>query len=153
MKEEKGEGTGRIPLHLSKRYEESPFREQPSANPAQSSGRLSLQSLVPFLHQEVQFSSINMQIVLSVAVVLVALSVVAGTDETPVANEPSLSQKLEKFKQEVQTFVDRVGVETKETLHDIRHSEFGNRTRNWFSEKFRKLKEKFRTLFPREEAN
>ncbi|XP_060639681.2 apolipoprotein C-I-like [Anolis sagrei] len=94
-----------------------------------------------------------MQIVLSVAVVLVALSVVAGTDEIPVANEPSLTQKLEKFQQEVQTFVDRVGEETKEAFRDIHHSEFSNKTRNWFSENFRKLKEKFRTLFPREEAN
>ncbi|KAH0631650.1 hypothetical protein JD844_006086 [Phrynosoma platyrhinos] len=94
-----------------------------------------------------------MQIITSVAVVLVALSVMADSAEVQTVTEPTLTQKFERFQHEVQAFADRVGEKTKAAFQDLHHSEISNKTRNWFSETFQKLKEKFRAPFSREESN
>ncbi|XP_042296564.1 apolipoprotein C-I [Sceloporus undulatus] len=93
-----------------------------------------------------------MQIVVSVAVVLAALTVVADS-EVQTVTEPTLSQKFERFQHDVQTFVDRFGEKTKAAFQGLHQSEISNKTRSWFSETFQKLKEKFRTPFSREEPN
>nr|XP_056701937.1 apolipoprotein C-I-like [Euleptes europaea] len=87
-----------------------------------------------------------MQLAVSIAVILVALSVVTDSAEVSVS-EPSVSQKFERFQEELQTFVDDVGQKARVALHDLHNSELVNKTRNWFSENFRKMKEKFRTAF------
>ncbi|XP_054855275.1 apolipoprotein C-I [Eublepharis macularius] len=87
-----------------------------------------------------------MQLAVSIAVILMALSVV--TESTEVSpTEPTLSQKFERFQNEFRTFVDNVKEKTQGAFHDLHNSEFSNKTRNWFSEKFRKLREKIHTTF------
>ncbi|XP_072836122.2 apolipoprotein C-I isoform X1 [Pogona vitticeps] len=99
-------------------------------------------------HQETLRSPQTMQLAFSVAVVLVALSVVADSAEDPVTStEPTLAQKFEKFQHGLQTFAERVGEKTKAAFLDLHHSEIGNKTRNWFTENFQKLKEKFKATF------
>ncbi|XP_062996146.1 apolipoprotein C-I [Elgaria multicarinata webbii] len=90
-----------------------------------------------------------MQLAVSIAVVLVALSVVTGTQDVTVT-EPTLSQKFEKVQQDFQNFANRIGERTKTAFNDLHHSEFSNRTRNWFAENFQKMKEKFRAITNRE---
>ncbi|XP_044291101.1 apolipoprotein C-I-like [Varanus komodoensis] len=90
-----------------------------------------------------------MQAVVSIAVVLVALSVVAASDE-PTTMKPTLSQKFEKFQQEVQGFFDRVGEKVKAAFHDLHHSKFSNQTRSWFAENLQTLKDKFATISNKE---
>ncbi|XP_077192755.1 apolipoprotein C-I isoform X2 [Paroedura picta] len=87
-----------------------------------------------------------MQLAVSIAVLLVALSAVTDSAEVSVT-EPTLSQKFERFQEDVQTFFDDVGEKAKGALHDLHNSEISNKTRNWFAEKFRKLKERFQTTF------
>ncbi|XP_053122861.1 apolipoprotein C-I [Hemicordylus capensis] len=86
----------------------------------------------------------TMKLVLSVAVIFIALFVMTDAAENPTA-EPGLSQKLEKFKQEVQAFVNRFGEKMKAALREAYHGEFSNKTRDWFADKFQKLKEIFKT--------
>ncbi|XP_061453584.1 apolipoprotein C-I [Rhineura floridana] len=92
-----------------------------------------------------------MQISLSAAVIFVALSVVTAAAEVPVPmTEPTLSQKFEEFQHEVQSFVDNIGEKTKEAFRDLHHSELSTKTRNWFTENFQKLKDKFKATFSNE---
>ncbi|XP_048358195.1 apolipoprotein C-I-like [Sphaerodactylus townsendi] len=93
-----------------------------------------------------------MQLVLPIAVILVALSVVTDSAEIPVP-ERSVSQKFEKFQEEFQTFMDDVGEKARGAFRDLHNSELVNKTRNWFTENFRKMKEKFRTTFSNGETN
>ncbi|XP_060114173.1 apolipoprotein C-I [Heteronotia binoei] len=91
-----------------------------------------------------------MQLAISIAVVLVALSVVTESAEVSVT-EPTLSKKFERFQEDVKTFFDNFGEKAKGALNDLHNSKISNKTRNWFSENFQKLREKFRTTFnPRE---
>ncbi|XP_066495176.1 apolipoprotein C-I [Tiliqua scincoides] len=87
-----------------------------------------------------------MQVAVSAAVVLLALSV-AATDPAETETESPLSQKFEQFQQDVQTFVSRVEEKAKTAYHDFQNSEFRNRTSNWFSDTFQKLKAKWKEVF------
>ncbi|KAL8219747.1 UNVERIFIED_CONTAM: hypothetical protein K2H54_032717 [Gekko kuhli] len=94
-----------------------------------------------------------MQLAVSIAVVLVALSVVTDSASVSVVEEPTLSQKFERFQGEVQTFFDGIGEKAKGAFRDLHNSEISTKARNWFTENFQKLKEKFKKTFSPEETN
>ncbi|XP_007421571.1 apolipoprotein C-I [Python bivittatus] len=87
-----------------------------------------------------------MRLVVSVAVVLIALSAAVADTAEDVEKELTMAQKFEKFQQDVQTFVDNVGEKTKSAFLELHNSEFSNKTRNWLSETFRKLKKNFEPI-------
>ncbi|XP_015675764.1 apolipoprotein C-I [Protobothrops mucrosquamatus] len=87
-----------------------------------------------------------MKLVLAVAVLLITLSAVVTDSNEDGGKEPTLAQKFEKFQKEVQTFVDNLGEKAKTALHEFQNSEFSNKTRNWLSETFHKLKKKFEPI-------
>ncbi|KAM3830324.1 apolipoprotein C-I isoform 2-T2 [Vipera latastei] len=84
-----------------------------------------------------------MKLVLAVAVLLITLSAVVTDSNEDGGREATMAQKFEKFQKEVQTFVDNLGEKTKAAFLEFHNSEFSNKTRNWLSETFQKLKKKF----------
>ncbi|XP_006038594.1 apolipoprotein C-I isoform X2 [Alligator sinensis] len=82
----------------------------------------------------------------SIALALVALLVLADSAQSE-PGEPTLMQKLEQFKENVKDFADTIGEKTKAALQELRDSEFSTKTRNWFSEHFKKVKEKLKDTF------
>ncbi|XP_026571265.1 apolipoprotein C-I [Pseudonaja textilis] len=87
-----------------------------------------------------------MKLVLAVAVLLITLSAVVADSNEDGGKEPTLAEKFEKFQKEVQTFVDNLGEKTKVALREFHNSEFSNKTRNWLSESFQKLKKKIESI-------
>ncbi|XP_067411428.1 apolipoprotein C-I [Emydura macquarii macquarii] len=86
------------------------------------------------------------------ALILLALAVLADS-ATAEVTEPTLSQKFESFQHKLQAFADGIAEKTKAAFHDLHHSEFSEKTRNWFSEQFQKLKEKLNEKISRERAD
>ncbi|XP_026516737.1 apolipoprotein C-I [Trachemys scripta elegans] len=85
----------------------------------------------------------------SIALILVALTVLADSAQAQ-STEPTLTKKLENFQNKLQAFADSIADKTKAAFQELHHSEFSEKTRNWFSEQFQKMKEKFNEQFSRD---
>ncbi|KAG6923089.1 apolipoprotein C1 [Chelydra serpentina] len=85
----------------------------------------------------------------SIALILLALTVLADSAQAQ-PTEPSLSEKVEKFQNRLQAFAESIADKTKAAFQELHHSEFSEKTRNWFSEQFQKIKEKFNEKFSRD---
>ncbi|XP_053308689.1 apolipoprotein C-I-like [Spea bombifrons] len=83
-----------------------------------------------------------MKLLLAVSVIVVALFVMAGPTS---ASEDSSSVKdhFESFGSSVREFATKVGEKTKTAFEKLHKSEFATKTRDWFSDAFKNVKEKF----------
>ncbi|XP_063168275.1 apolipoprotein C-I [Candoia aspera] len=87
-----------------------------------------------------------MKLGVSIAVVLMALSVAVADSTENGGKEPTMAQKFEKFQQDIQTFVDNLGEKTRAAFRDLHNTEFSNKTRDWLSKTFQKLKDEFEAI-------
>ncbi|KAM9114744.1 apolipoprotein C-I [Pangshura tecta] len=85
----------------------------------------------------------------SIALILVALTVLADSAQDE-PTEPTLTQKFEKFQNKLQAFAESIADKTKAAFQELHHREFSEKARNWFSEQFQNLKEKFNEKFSRD---
>ncbi|XP_038623235.1 apolipoprotein C-I-like [Tachyglossus aculeatus] len=88
-----------------------------------------------------------MKPILSLAVLVVALSVLSGPD--PVVADQTESDVLsgfERFQAKVKDLADTLGEKTKAAFSELHDSDFSVKTRKWFADNFRKLKEKVEAL-------
>ncbi|XP_028920333.1 apolipoprotein C-I-like [Ornithorhynchus anatinus] len=88
-----------------------------------------------------------MKPILSLAVLAVALSVLSGPD--PVVAQDTVEDGLsgfERFQAKMKELADTFGEKTKAAFSELHDSEFSVKTRNWFADNFRKLKEKVDSL-------
>ncbi|XP_061574438.1 apolipoprotein C-I [Cololabis saira] len=75
-----------------------------------------------------------MRLYLAVALLMVAL--VAFTE----AQEAGIEEKFTKFGEQMSEFGRNFAEKAKDTFQNIGNSEFGETTRNWFTEQFEKIK-------------
>ncbi|CAM4698874.1 apolipoprotein C-I [Caretta caretta] len=88
----------------------------------------------------------------SISLILVALTVLADSAQAQ-PTELTLSEKFENFQNRLQAFADSIADRTKAAFQELHHSELSEKTRNWFSEQFQKMKEKFNEKFSRDRSD
>ncbi|XP_074836728.1 apolipoprotein C-I-like [Carettochelys insculpta] len=90
-----------------------------------------------------------MQPALPIALVLLALAALADPAQADVM-EPTLTQKFENFQTRLQDFADSIANRTKAAFQELQDGDFAETARNWFSDKFVELKEKFDEMFAKD---
>ncbi|XP_072281570.1 apolipoprotein C-I [Pyxicephalus adspersus] len=83
-----------------------------------------------------------MKLILAISVVIIALSVLPGPSSVQ-AEESSAKEKFDSFAESVKGVVNKGVEKIKNAYEGVRDSEFGTKTRNWFTDVGRKIKEKF----------
>ncbi|XP_075047699.1 apolipoprotein C-I [Mixophyes fleayi] len=83
-----------------------------------------------------------MKLLLAVSVVLIALTVLAEPSSAE-SEQPSVKERFQSFGESVKDAATKVGEKTKAVFKDIHESEFATKTRDFFSDGFKKIKEKF----------
>ncbi|MBW8245301.1 hypothetical protein K1F50_21065, partial [Muricauda oceani] len=84
----------------------------------------------------------KMKLYLAAAVLMLVLAV-----HTEAQDEPTLEQHFAKFQTQVKEIADDLTEKTKTTFEKIGNSEFGEKTKNWFTEQFEKMKQSLSGTF------
>ncbi|XP_075436729.1 apolipoprotein C-I [Ascaphus truei] len=83
-----------------------------------------------------------MKPILAVSVIVATLCVLADTGSAQ-SPRPSLSERFDSFGSSVRDMAIKVGDKTKEVIKDLHESDLATKTRNWFSEKYQRVKQTF----------
>ncbi|XP_024902564.1 apolipoprotein C-I [Pteropus alecto] len=87
-----------------------------------------------------------MRFILSLPVLAVVLAMVLE-GPAPAQADPDISSSLESIPGKLKEFGSTVEEKFRTAIDQIKKSEFSEKTQNWFSELFHKVKEKFETTF------
>ncbi|XP_040290093.1 apolipoprotein C-I-like isoform X2 [Bufo bufo] len=85
---------------------------------------------------------VKMKLLLALSVVLIALSVLAEPSSAE-SQEPSVKEKFKNIGEAIKDAAVKVGEKAKSVYKDLHESEIGTKTRNFFTESFQKIKNKF----------
>uniref|UniRef100_A0A671Q514 Apolipoprotein C-I-like n=1 Tax=Sinocyclocheilus anshuiensis TaxID=1608454 RepID=A0A671Q514_9TELE len=83
-----------------------------------------------------------MKLYLAAAVLMLLLAV-----HTEAQEEPTLEQQFAKFQTQVKEIADDLTENTKTTFEQLEKSEFAIKTKNWFTEQYKKVKQKMAETF------
>ncbi|KAM4016506.1 apolipoprotein C-I [Anomaloglossus baeobatrachus] len=84
-----------------------------------------------------------MRLLLALSVVLIALAVLPEPSSAQTQDAPSVKDRLKSIGETIKTAATNFGEKTKTAFEDLHNSEFATSTRNFFSEKFQNIKNKF----------
>nr|P0DTG3.1 RecName: Full=Apolipoprotein C-I; Short=Apo-CI; Short=ApoC-I; AltName: Full=Apolipoprotein C1; Contains: RecName: Full=Truncated apolipoprotein C-I; Flags: Precursor [Cynopterus brachyotis] len=87
-----------------------------------------------------------MRLILSLPVLAVVLAMVLE-GPAPAQAAPDMSSTLESIPGKLKEFGSTVKEKFRTAIDQIQKSDFPEKTRNWFSDVFQKVKEKFETTF------
>ncbi|XP_073512046.1 apolipoprotein C-I [Phyllobates terribilis] len=83
-----------------------------------------------------------MRLLLALSVVLIALAVLPEPSSAQ-SEEPSLKDRFKSFGETIKSAASTVGEQAKNAIDNLQKSEFATNTRNFFTEGFQKIRDKF----------
>ncbi|XP_075696361.1 apolipoprotein C-I isoform X2 [Rhinoderma darwinii] len=87
-------------------------------------------------------AAVKMKLLLALSVVLIALSVLTEPSSAE-SQEPSLKERVKSFGESIKGAGSVVVDKTKAAIKGLHESEFAIKTRNFFTDGFQKIKDKF----------
>ncbi|KAM4703604.1 apolipoprotein C-I [Rhinophrynus dorsalis] len=82
-----------------------------------------------------------MKLLLALSVVLVTLFVVTEASSAE-SSSPTVMERFESFGDSLKEAATKISEKAKSVYKDLHDSEFGTKTRNWFSDTYQKVKGK-----------